>query len=709
MQATSKVQNNNVDARLSNRFEDLIAQYLTNPYEQDAGESMLLLDKHNHAQAATRLNNYTQQSHKEQLEFGDTIDDTEYVDTAEESEFICTPDETDYADNVGEDDVDDDDDYDERNEDDVDEQEFVNTADESDFASLIDEYDDAIAMSMPHQAYRPDGFAVDNMSMLDTNQYMQNHYTTNIAQQDSEHNNNINNNNKQQQQRQADGLVNGDSSLLLMSSDETNPKTASVVMPQQQQDNILSMDQQYIHTDNYVTTTTTTTSNDVDRTDIDIQDSEQLKRDIEVMGVIHEQDEYDEQYRDINYPEDVDRRATNHVHAIDGHSKSMLNDIHQQKTIVDFQDETDEPVGGATIDAQDDDVARVDEQFVANDEQPAHMAATSDNLQDAHSESQQKDEVSSEFVGDSLNVSPETHINKDSNEAHDDDDDDVDDDEAAHKDDYEQYEPVCEELEQEQEQEQEQEEEQEEQFVVERRTSERQLPVIDQFKQGILNEIRARDDMMRVVDEHHSDSNKRDDMLITSEARHVERQQDDLYDAPHMMHDDAGQFAQNGYAAEEARDMLNDDGYAGEFANDMHKTGFVDDEFAGEIMRDNYEAQPQDDYMQYYDEQQEQQQPTHEPDSIEQALQEPQGGQIVITESKPDEEEDDEHATRPESETDATPEPLTRTKNARQRWLIATEKIIEEKAREVSIEHVCKLRLFLLLERIDFDLFNELN
>lgn len=54
-----------------------------------------------------------------------------------------------------------------------------------------------------------------------------------------------------------------------------------------------------------------------------------------------EQEEYDEQYRDINNLEDIERRATNHVHAIDGHSKSMLNDIHQQRTIVDYFDESD--------------------------------------------------------------------------------------------------------------------------------------------------------------------------------------------------------------------------------------------------------------------------------------------------------------------------------------------------------------------------------
>lgn len=54
-----------------------------------------------------------------------------------------------------------------------------------------------------------------------------------------------------------------------------------------------------------------------------------------------EQEEYDEQYRDINNLDDLDRRATNHVHAIDGHSKSMLNDIHQQRTIVDYYDEND--------------------------------------------------------------------------------------------------------------------------------------------------------------------------------------------------------------------------------------------------------------------------------------------------------------------------------------------------------------------------------
>lgn len=54
-----------------------------------------------------------------------------------------------------------------------------------------------------------------------------------------------------------------------------------------------------------------------------------------------EQEEYDEQYRDINNLDDLDRRATNHVHAIDGHSKSMLNDIHQQRTIVDYFDENE--------------------------------------------------------------------------------------------------------------------------------------------------------------------------------------------------------------------------------------------------------------------------------------------------------------------------------------------------------------------------------
>jgi len=55
-----------------------------------------------------------------------------------------------------------------------------------------------------------------------------------------------------------------------------------------------------------------------------------------------EQEDYDERYRDINNLEDLDRRATNHVHAIDGHSKSMLNDIHQQRTIVDYYDDGDE-------------------------------------------------------------------------------------------------------------------------------------------------------------------------------------------------------------------------------------------------------------------------------------------------------------------------------------------------------------------------------
>lgn len=55
-----------------------------------------------------------------------------------------------------------------------------------------------------------------------------------------------------------------------------------------------------------------------------------------------EQEEYDEQYRDINNLDDLDRRATNHVHAIDGHSKSMLNDIHQQRTIVDYYDDDGE-------------------------------------------------------------------------------------------------------------------------------------------------------------------------------------------------------------------------------------------------------------------------------------------------------------------------------------------------------------------------------
>lgn len=55
-----------------------------------------------------------------------------------------------------------------------------------------------------------------------------------------------------------------------------------------------------------------------------------------------EQEDYDEQFRDINHPEDLDRRATNHVHAIDGHSKSMLNGIHQQRTIVDNDNLGDE-------------------------------------------------------------------------------------------------------------------------------------------------------------------------------------------------------------------------------------------------------------------------------------------------------------------------------------------------------------------------------
>lgn len=50
----------------------------------------------------------------------------------------------------------------------------------------------------------------------------------------------------------------------------------------------------------------------------------------------------DEQYRDINNEDDQERRATNHAHAIDGHSKSMLNDIHKQRTIVDYFDETEE-------------------------------------------------------------------------------------------------------------------------------------------------------------------------------------------------------------------------------------------------------------------------------------------------------------------------------------------------------------------------------
>lgn len=63
-----------------------------------------------------------------------------------------------------------------------------------------------------------------------------------------------------------------------------------------------------------------------------------------------EQEEYDEQYRDINNLDDLDRRATNHVHAIDGHSKSMLNDIHQQRTIIDYYD--DDGGGGGELGAE---------------------------------------------------------------------------------------------------------------------------------------------------------------------------------------------------------------------------------------------------------------------------------------------------------------------------------------------------------------------
>lgn len=75
--------------------------------------------------------------------------------------------------------------------------------------------------------------------------------------------------------------------------------------------------------------------------DQDLEDEQILMSPTNANKTSFEQDEYDEQYRDINNLEDLERRATNHVHAIDGHSKSMLNDIHQQRTIVDYFDDGD--------------------------------------------------------------------------------------------------------------------------------------------------------------------------------------------------------------------------------------------------------------------------------------------------------------------------------------------------------------------------------
>lgn len=75
-----------------------------------------------------------------------------------------------------------------------------------------------------------------------------------------------------------------------------------------------------------------------------------------------EQEEYDEQYRDVNNLEDLDRRATNHVHAIDGHSKSMLNDIHQQRAIVDYYD------GGEYMAPEEQDTSKIDNLNFMSDE-----------------------------------------------------------------------------------------------------------------------------------------------------------------------------------------------------------------------------------------------------------------------------------------------------------------------------------------------------
>lgn len=83
--------------------------------------------------------------------------------------------------------------------------------------------------------------------------------------------------------------------------------------------------------------------------DYDYEDDEKIVLSPDKNKTSFEQDEYDEQYRDINNQDDIDRRATNHVHAIDGHSKSMLNDIHQQQTINDYYDGGEEYVDGNQV------------------------------------------------------------------------------------------------------------------------------------------------------------------------------------------------------------------------------------------------------------------------------------------------------------------------------------------------------------------------
>ena len=99
-----------------------------------------------------------------------------------------------------------------------------------------------------------------------------------------------------------------------------------------------------------------------------------------------EQDDYDEQYRDINNFEDLDRRATNHVHAIDGHSKSMLNDIHQQRTIFEYYDERNSSDGHMSKDFNTlPDESNADfnsHDFVTKDDQLKEVQLQDDRLQE---------------------------------------------------------------------------------------------------------------------------------------------------------------------------------------------------------------------------------------------------------------------------------------------------------------------------------------
>lgn len=110
----------------------------------------------------------------------------------------------------------------------------------------------------------------------------------------------------------------------------------------------------------------------------------------------HDEDDCDdEQYRDINNLADLEGRATNHVHAIDGHSKSMLNDIHQQRTIVDYYDDEyanggnhfDSTIETTTPDLRHDDDDYARDEKVAGDggEYPAKFSSpptTTMNLRD---------------------------------------------------------------------------------------------------------------------------------------------------------------------------------------------------------------------------------------------------------------------------------------------------------------------------------------